>query len=550
MTTLHRPASRRIVPMSGRFRLPVLLLLAVFLLYGGFLESSLVFDDIYFFLSGNPEKYFARGFQFTPRWWAYYSFALTFVSVGPEMIWLRLGNLVLHALAGIALYTLVYRLLVDLASHLRGGLKPEWAAFLAALLFLLHPVAVYAAGYLIQRTILMATLFSLLTWLAFWLGLRGYRRWLWASALCYFLAVFSKEHAVMAPAVCAGLWILFRRSLPDVPVRVAETSAVLLLQAGIALLVTYLAIGGATEILAPEMMRDMAERGFEVPKGLAHPLSVLTQSGLFFKYLGFWGFPDVTAMSVDMREPFLLSATLPRWLMLGAFCLYPLIAAGLLWRGRTVGLAGFALLTPWLLFATELVSVRLQEIFVLYRSYLWAPTLFLLPALGLARLSGRLALSIGALIAVFLFALSFDRLTSFSHPFLLWDEAARVAEKNAGKQGVAGMARIYHNRGLALYREGMVDLAIRSYDQALAEKPDYSFAYNDRGAARLDLKDYVGALKDFDAAIRLKPDYLRPYAGRAMALKGLGRLNEAKGAFARACALGWRGACSGMAGGE
>jgi tetratricopeptide (TPR) repeat protein len=518
------------------------------LLYGIFLSNPLVFDDIYFFLTGHPEKHFAEGLQFHPRAWVYFSHAMTFVYLGPEIFWQRLGNLVAHVSTGLALYVLIRRLLLDLDRNQARHSRIEWVAFLAALLFLLHPVAVYATGYLIQRTILMATLFSLLTWLAFWLGLRGSRRWLWASVLFYFLAVFSKEHAVMAPAVCAGLWILHRRSLPDVPVRVVETSAVLLIQAGIALLVTYLAVGGAHEILAPEMMRDMAERGFEVPEGLAYPLSVLTQAGLFFKYLGLWAFPNVTAMAVDMREPFVLSATLPRWLILGAFCLYPLIAAGLLWRGRTLGLAGFALLTPWLLFATELVSVRLQEIFVLYRSYLWAPALFILLALGLARLSTRMAVGVGMVIAVFLFALSFDRLTSFSHPFLLWDEAARVAEKNAGKPGVAGMARIYHNRGLALYREGMVDLAIRSYDQALAEKPDYSYVYNDRGAARLDLKNYVGALGDFDTAIRLKPDYLRPYAGRAMALKGLGRTNEAEAAFARACALGWQSACSGTAG--
>jgi tetratricopeptide (TPR) repeat protein len=337
--------------------------------------------------------------------------------------------------------------------------------------------------------------------------------------------------------------LLHRRSLPEVPVRAGESGLVLAIQGGIALLVTYLAIGGASEILAPEMMRDMAERGAEVPEGLAHPLSVLTQAGLFFKYLGLWALPDVSRMSVDLREPFLLSMDLSALLMLAAFCLHGLVAAGLLWRGGALGLVGLALLAPWLMFATELVSVRLQEIFVLYRSYLWAPALFILPALGLARLSMRMAVGIGAVLAVFLFALSFDRLTSFSHPFLLWDEAARVAARNAGKPGVAGMARIYHNRGLALYREGMVENAIQSYNQALAEKPDYSYVYNDRGAARLDLKDYAGALADFDRAIALKHDYLRPYAGRAMALKGLNRSQEAQAAFDRACALGWKSAC-------
>jgi len=513
------------------------------LLYGAFPSNPLVFDDIYFFLAGAPEKYVAQGFQLLPRWWAYYSLGLTFVHIGQELIWLRLGNLALHIATTITLYVFVRRLLTDLDDNLKTGISADWAAFLAALLFALHPVAVYAAGYLIQRTIVAATLFSLLTWLAFWLGLNGARRWLWVSTLFYFMAAFSKEHAVMVPAVCMSLWVLHSRSHLAVYPRFKEVLAVLATQGLIAVLVTYLAIGGATEILAPEMMRDMAERGLKIPEGMEHPLSFLTQAGLFFKYLGLWALPNIGWMSVDMREPFALSFTAPHLLALTLFCLYPIFAGGLLSRGRGIGLIGFALLAPWLLFATELVSVRLQEIFVLYRSYLWAPPLFILIAMLLRRLSRRLAISLGVLLVVFLFAFSFDRLTSFSHRYLLWDEAARLAEKNMTQPGVAGMARIYHNRGLALYQEGMVNKAIESYDLALAQKPDYSYVYNDRGAARLDIKDYTGALADFDTSIRLKSDYLRPYAGRAMALAGLGRTSEAKEAFSLACTLGWKTAC-------
>lgn len=529
--------------MITKLLLPFLLAFAAALLYGAFLSNPLVFDDIYFFLAGAPAKYVAQGFQFIPRWWVYYSMGLTTVEIGPELVWLRLGNLILHIATAITLYAFIRRLLHDLDDAPKTGINTELAAFLAALLFTLHPVAVYAAGYLIQRTIVAATLFSLLTWLAFWLGLNGERRWLWASALFYFIAAFSKEHAVMASAVCMALWALHSRScIPNYP-RVKEILAVLALQALTAVLVTYLAINGATEILAPEMMRDMAERGFKIPEGMEHPLSLLTQAGLFFKYLGLWILPNIGWMSVDMREPFSLSFAAQHLLALTAFCLYPVIAIVLLLRGNSTSLIGFSLLVPWLLFATELISVRLQEIFVLYRSYLWAPALFVLIAMVLRRLSKQLAIIIASLLLVFLFAFSFDRLTSFSHRYLLWDEAARLAEKNEKLPGVAGLARIYHNRGLALYREGFVDKAIEDYDRALARKPDYSYVYNDRGAARLDIKDYAGALKDFDTSIRLKNDYVRPYAGRALALAAMGRTRDAKDAFDLACSLGWKASC-------
>jgi hypothetical protein len=297
--------------MTPKLLIPFSLALLAALLYGAFLSNPLVFDDIYFFLAGNPENYVDQGIQFQPRWWAYYSLGLTFVHIGPEMIWLRLGNLILHVASGLALYALLHRLLTDLDSSRQDGLKPEWAAFLVALLFLLHPAAVYAAGYLIQRTIVMATLFTLLTWLAFWWGLQGSRRWLWLSAVFYFLAVFSKEHAVMAPAVCLGLLALHWRSGYTARAGKYELLALFSVFGLTALLVIFYAkgaIGNAYEMFAPEMLQN---QNVLVPPELAYPLSVLTQAGLFFKYLMLWVVPNVGWMSVDMREPFSLSLTWP-----------------------------------------------------------------------------------------------------------------------------------------------------------------------------------------------------------------------------------------------
>ncbi|EFK97765.1 hypothetical protein LDC_0180 [sediment metagenome] len=86
-------------------------------------------------------------------------------------------------------------------------------SLLAALVFVMHPVAVYGAAYLIQRTILLATLFSLLSWLCVLRGLEERKPlWLWLSVLCYVDAVLSKEHAVMVPAVGALLALWWRQS--------------------------------------------------------------------------------------------------------------------------------------------------------------------------------------------------------------------------------------------------------------------------------------------------------------------------------------------------
>jgi hypothetical protein len=529
--------------MNQKLVIPVLLACLVILLYGSFLSNPLVFDDIYFFLAGNPEKYIDQGFQFQPRWWAYYSLGLTFVHIGPELIWLRLGNLILHIATGLALFTLLFRLLSDLDKPRQGGLKLEWAVLSAVLLFLLHPAAVYAAGYLIQRTILMATLFTLLTWLAFWLGLQGSRRWLLFSAVFYFLAVYSKEHAVMAPAVCLGLLVLHQRSGLKIHINKKELF-ILFVVFGLTALMVILQVKGVIgtpyELAIPENLRSQM---LSVPTEIAYPMSVITQAGFFFKYLLLWIVPHIGWMSVDMREPFELTLTWLNILVLLLFLLYPLGAGWLLWQGGARGLAGLCLLAPWFLFATEISTVRLQEIFVLYRSYLWFPLLFLLMAMGFARLNKGIAVGLGLVISLTLFAFSFDRLTSFSHKYLLWNEAALLAEKNAGKPGVTGLDRIYYNSGLALYQDNFLPKAIEDYSKAIAINPIYSHAYNNRGSALLAIGETQSALKDFDTSIKLNPTYLNSYAGRADALSKLERHEEAFEAHRKACSMGWSASC-------
>ena len=51
--------------------------------------------------------------------------------------------------------------------------------------------------------------------------------------------------------------------------------------------------------------------------------------------------------------------------------------------------------------------------------------------------------------------------------------------------------------------------ALASYDKAIALKPDYAEAHNNRGNALRDLKRPEEALASYDKAIALKPDYRR-----------------------------------------
>lgn len=535
------PSMRVTIP--PKIAIPVILLAAISGLYGWFIDNPLVFDDIYFFQLGNPEKVAAAGFSLKPRWLSDYSLALIFQHFGSAIAWQRAINLLIHAATCTSLFFLCRMLLIDMQST-RSSDRATWVAGAATLLFAVHPVAVFAVGYLIQRSILMATLFAVLTWIAFWLGLRGSKQALLLSIGAYVLAVLSKEHAVMVPAVCALLLVLHRRSVRahrwTYPQMVGYFGTI----AVIGLLVVLRMKGVLGTAYEPDASLAMGASKVRVSGPDDHLSSILTQASLFFQYLSHWLLPNQAAMSADMRVPLLdAHAGWSAYTGVAAVAIMMTFGLALLWQGGSVGLLGLALLAPSILFATEYSTVRVQEVFVLYRSYLWAPMLVLLPALALLRMSRDLGVALAAVLACSLGLMALAQLGNFSSSFQLWDTAARLAERSGNTSNLSGMDRIYRNRGSALAEAGLHGEAIDDFTRALAADENFVFAYQSRGTSYLAVGDFDRALDDFDKVISIDPKTIKGYAGRALALDGLGRKDEAGAAHRLACEKGWADSC-------
>lgn len=511
------------------------LLLAVIAaaMYVPFVGNPLVFDD-FNVINGTSFIDIAFNFQFSPRWFPYATMAHTYALTEGSIPAMRWGNLILHAANVVAVFALLRELMVAdtrIAEPDRNA-RALVVASVGAVLFAVHPVAVYGVGYLIQRTILMATLFMLLMLITYlrWLIQGRSVLWVW-SAFWYLLSVFSKEHSVAAPAAALLLTFLFHR--PSLPL-VRRLVPVFAVYAAIAVCVTLMVkgvLGAIYEPYAAEMLA-VADEG----KSLTYPMSVLTQSYLFFKYYLLWVFPNVQWMSVDMREP--LANSLWSWpygIAALAFIAYPVVAAGLVLRGGRVGLAGWLLAFPWLMFATELSTVRLQEPFVLYRSYLWFPLLGGLAGLALYRLSEKwvAALVIPA-ICVFV-ALSWNRLDTMSAPLRLWEDAARLLQNG----DEPGAARIYYNRALALSHLGRREEALAELDRVLKLKPKHALAriYFTRARINYDLKRFDEAMKDINISIALDPKHVSLYFTRGSMLRREGKTAEARNDFKKGCEM-------------
>lgn len=522
------------------FVLAVVLVALVVALYGQFLWNPIAFDDLHFFVldaSGNQVIGNYRYSPFELRSLPYATLAWSTAAFGQDMYHFRVENLLLHAAVVLALFFFLKMLFEAVFAADSPGLSPRVAAFAAALLFALHPVATYAVGYLVQRTILMATFFCLLAMLAYLHGtLRNSPRWLWASVLFYYLAVFSKEHAIMLPAVLLALTLMsradwrewLRRNWPVFAAFLAIAVTVLLARKGV--------LGSSYEPFAQEFLAGIDSRQ-------AYPLSVLTQSWLFFKYAALWLLPNPEWMSIDMREPFARSLLSPYLLALCAFAAW---GAGALWlllkRGRR-GLLGFALLFPWLMFMTEFSAVRIQEPFVLYRSYLWAPGFACLLPLLFTGARARVSFTVLSLIFVAMFVISMERMRTMAHSLLLWDDAVKLVK---GRTDLPGAERIFNNRGAVLLQERRFDQALADFWHVLELNPDVPAAYTNIGVIYLEKGQLREAVEAFSRAIAIMDKSGgayndSPYYGRAMAYERLGMMREAKGDYSVSCKLARKG---------
>lgn len=515
----------------------LVLMLLVIVVYVPFLNNPLIFDDVPFF-DVVIDHYANTLFRLDLRWFPYTTFGFTWVFFGEAPLVFRIQNVLLHSV-NVLLLLLVLRMWIKLfITDVSKENIANWSAWLGALLFACHPLAVYGVGYLIQRSILMATLFTLVMQLAYLRGLlEGDKRYMALAVLAYFLALFSKEHSLMAPAILLPLTFAIRAQ------NKLSSRALFVTWLGFVLLglLVVLRIKG---LFGVPYEKDAAalfgEQALLQGTSSLHLLSVLTQAGLFFKYCLLMLVPNPAWMSIDMREPFILTwKEWISWVGLIAFVAYGVFALIFLLRGGRVALLGLALLYPWCYFMTEFSSIRVQEIFVLYRSYLWLPGYMLLLPLVLSSLPSRKIMLVGALAVLLLVPLAWNRLWVFADKYRLWDDAVYLLH---GEDRL-GAHRTYFNRAQALAAVKNWDAAIADYKKSLAINSTYPEVNIALASVYSNSGRYLEALAEFEKAIAGNPKNASAYYGKSVVLKNLHDMVGAIQQMEKSCQLGLQKAC-------
>ncbi len=114
-------------------------------------------------------------------------------------------------------------------------------------------------------------------------------------------------------------------------------------------------------------------------------------------------------------------------------------------------------------------------------------------------------------------------------------EALTVYQALAGAQ--PGDFAAHFNLGVTCLRRREPKEAVKALTGALAIDPFSAPAYYQRGNARDDMGDGIGALADYATAVGLQPDFLQAHYNRGIVLNSLGRYEEAIAAFDAVAAL-------------
>jgi protein O-mannosyl-transferase len=518
-------------------------------LYGPFLGNPRVFDDWVFFSGSGFSYYATHPFGLGLRIPPFFTLAVTEIFVGGKAH--RVVNLAFHIATALALYKLIYELMrAALFEHREGSASAPQpnvaatnvhvAAFIGAAVFAIHPVAVYGAGYLIQRTIIFATLFSLLSAVLFLRGLtRGSHADAISAALMYSIAVLSKEHSVLLPGAVV-LIVLLVRSERRFALRHGAIYLSACAPAAIfAVLLQKWLIGHAYEPGFDTIAGEIESVFGHSIKDFPWSLSAVTQAGLFFRYILLWLWPDTGAMSIDLRVDFFETWS-AGWIAfkIAAFAGFGALGLLLLVRRGRMGVAGFGLLWVWILFLVEFSTARFQEPFVLYRSYLWAPGILIAVSALLGALPSRAAIAAFVLAAAALLHQADDRLTTFSDLLVLWKDAAAKLPAKPVPWG----SRTLYNLVREYARYGQPDQALKVTDRCLAQYPDTFHCVSARGLLYLQYGEFERGLPYLVHAVELKPKDGFAHHRLAALLEKLGRIDEAKAGYRRASELGYWGA--------
>lgn len=399
----------------------------------------------------------------------------------------HLSNVLLHAGAAWVCYSLALLLLRD-----RAG------AFIAALLFLVHPVHTEAVSYISGRADSLAAIFIGISVIFYLKDEESKNR----AALvfgAFALGLFSKESAVLTPILAMLCGALIRRK-PDLKIL------------GLMLLISLAYAGIRLVKMAPSPAEfTLMERiAAFLASGARLSQSFFFPAGIHLDY----GYPRF-----QWNDP---------QVWIGALVWAGILAAAVKFKNRPAVLFGILWFLIALFPATPLAPAQLHSYFADHWLYLPSWGIFLIAGKAAAEAVQRggnrrkIAGTAVALVAVISAGLTIHQNTH-------WRDSQSLSRYIVRQDPNSWKA--CYSLGIAAEDRGDANAAMQWYTRALKIRPAYAEAHYNLGGIQAARGDNEGAIQSYKEAIRAKPNFFEAYNNLGNVLKSNGRIEEAKQAY-------------------
>jgi Flp pilus assembly protein TadD len=448
-----------------------------------------------------------------------FSFAVNYYFHKYEVWGYRIFNVLIHLLNAIVLYFLAKNTLRTPALSGRYN-EPVKISLTAALLFLVHPVAVQSVAYVVQRMTSLATLFFLLSLLCYAkarLNVTHKKLLLAGSLSAGALALGSKEIATTLPIVILLYEFYF---FQDLKWELAKKYVIWL---GACLFVFGLI---AFVFLGDEpfngILSGYGKRDFTLGERL------LTELRVVVYYLSLLILPHPSRLNLDYD--FHLSSSLIDPVSTLTSLLVLLVLTGIaIYTARRYRLLSFTILWYLINLTIESTVIPLEIIFE-HRTYLPFTMIFVIFAAILHQSihdkRWRFAL-IGILISI-MSLWTYHRAAMWGDDIALWKD---VVSKSPEK------SRPHNNLGAILRDKNYIRESLPYFEKAVLLDPENSEAHKSHIDALYRLGRLHEALISSETYVRLWPDKSDGHTNLAIILQNTGRVAEAVKHYERAIEL-------------
>jgi len=470
-----------------KFLLPLCLALAIFAAYAPALRNDFVWDDTALILR-DP---LIRSWQLIPEAFQHFLFIdatpsdfyrpiqrLTYLTDYAAFVFkpagYHLSSILFQIGATLALFLLSNELLRGWEIDER---RRRWLAFIAALVWAIHPVHTAAVAYISGRADPLAAMFG---FLGLYCGIRvaptkRANRWLLqiATAALFLLSALSKESGLIFPILLIAI-LAFRKSWRQI----APASVVLAFVA-----VSYLSLRLPAEHFPAPRLRPPAPL-------LVRPIVV---ARAFAEYTGLILFPANLHLDRDVEShPFGSSDASVRgaaWRELQTLAGIVLLAAAIYWlvRSRKRDPAVFAcLVLAALAYVPISGAFSLNATIAEHWIYLPGAFVFLAATIAISRrgIPVRAAASVVALLVILLGARTFLYT-------LDWKNQRTFLERTIAAGGDS--ARMLINLASQELHDGQLDSAKKHLDAALEKEPNQPFAVINLAVVAIRKEEYPTA---------------------------------------------------------